>query len=69
MKAHSRTFYGVFDLDADGSPEIFLDYWSPFSKRDGDNVVLLVYKKLRGRYRQYLKLRAQSLGYASGAWL
>jgi hypothetical protein len=68
MKALSRTFYGVFDLEADGSPEIFLDYWSPFSKRDGDNVVLLVYKKIRGKYRQYLRLRAQSLGYAPGAW-
>jgi len=68
MKAHSRTFYGVFDLNADGSPDIFLDYWSPFSKLDGDNVVLLVYKKFGGKYRRYLKLRAQSLGYAPGAW-
>jgi hypothetical protein len=68
MKAHSHTFYGVFDLDADGSSEIFLDYWSPSSKRDGDNVVLLVYKKIRGKYRQYLRLKAQSQGYAPGGW-
>ncbi|MHC1724782.1 MAG: FG-GAP repeat domain-containing protein [Syntrophobacteraceae bacterium] len=68
LRSHSGTFYGLFDLDADGSPEVFLDYWSPSAKGDADNVVLLVYKKLRGKYRQYLKLKAQSLGYAPGAW-
>jgi len=30
-KAHSRAFCGVFDLNADGLPEIFLDYWSPYT--------------------------------------
>ena len=67
-KAHSATFYGVFDVDGDGSPEIFLDYWSPFGLQDNDNVVLLVYKKIRGKYRQYLKLKAETYGYHPGAW-
>ncbi|HWR89568.1 MAG TPA: hypothetical protein VN260_04880, partial [Dissulfurispiraceae bacterium] len=62
MKAHSATFYGVFDLDGDGSPEVFIDYWSPFNRKDGDNVVLLVFKKIRGKYRQYLRLKARSHG-------
>lgn len=68
MKAHSFTLYGLFDLDEDGSPEVFLDYWSPLTKSDEDNVILLAYKKLRGRYRQYLKIKAQSIGYAPGGW-
>ncbi|MHC1745495.1 MAG: FG-GAP repeat domain-containing protein [Syntrophobacteraceae bacterium] len=68
MKAHSLTFYGVFDLDEDGSPEVFLDYWFPLTKTEEDNVVLLVYKKLQGRYHQYLKLKAQSMGYAPDGW-
>ncbi len=67
-KAHSATFYGVFDLDGDGSPEVFVDYWSPFNRTDGDNVVLLVFKKIRGKYRRYLRLKAESLGYNPGAW-
>src|SRR3989339_950618 len=46
MNADSVTFYGVFDLDGDASPEVFLDYWSPFGGPDNDNVVLLVYKKI-----------------------
>jgi hypothetical protein len=68
MKAHSLTFYGAFDVDGDGLPEVFLDYWSPLDSQDEDNVVLLVYKKLRGKYRQYLKLKAESLGYAPAGW-
>lgn len=68
MKARSVTFYGVFDIDGDGSPEVFLDYWPPLDKRNGDNVVLLVYKEVRGRYRQHLRLEAESRGYAPGAW-
>ena len=68
MKAHSLTFYGLFDLDGDSIPEVFLDYWSPLSNKDNDNVVLLVYKKVRGKYRQYLKLKAESYGYWPGAW-
>jgi hypothetical protein len=68
MKAHSATFYGVFDLDGDGSPEVFFDYWSPFHRKDGDNVTLLVYKKIHGKYRQYLRLKAESHGYNPGAW-
>jgi hypothetical protein len=68
MKAHSVTFYGVFDLDGDGSPEVFVDHWSPFNRQDGDNVVLLVYKKIHGKYRQYLRLKAESYGYDPGAW-
>jgi hypothetical protein len=67
-KAHSATFYGVFDLDNDGSPEVFAEYWSPSNHRNGDNIVLLVYKKIRGKYKQYLKLKAESLGYSPGAW-
>jgi len=68
MKAHSATFYGVFDVDGDGSPEVFLDYWSPLNRKDEDNVVLLVLKKIRGRYRQFLRLKAESHGYNPGAW-
>jgi hypothetical protein len=68
MKAHSATFYGVFDVDGDGSPEVFIDHWSPFHRREGENVVLLVYKKIRGKYRQYLRLKAESHGYNPGAW-
>ena len=68
LKAHSITFYGLFDLDGDGVPEVFLDYWSPFGKHDGDKVVLLVYKEVHGKYRQHLRLKAQSFGYAPGAW-
>jgi hypothetical protein len=67
-KAHSATFYGVFDVDSDGSPEVFVDYWSPIHRKGGDNVVLLVYKKILGKYSQYLRLKAPSLGYNPGAW-
>lgn len=68
MQSHSFTFYGVFNLESDGSPEVFIDYWSPSLRQGEDDVTLLVYKKLRGKYRKYLKLKAQSLGYAPGAW-
>lgn len=68
MKAHSLTFYGAFDLDGNGSPEIFLDYWPPFDDPDSENMVLLVYKKIRGKYQPYLRLKAESIGYAPGAW-
>jgi hypothetical protein len=67
-KAHSATFYGVFDVDGDGSPEVFFDYWSPSNSKDDDNVVLLVFKKIRGKYRQFMRLKAQSYGYHPGAW-
>jgi hypothetical protein len=68
LKAHSFSFYGVFDIGGDGSPEIFIDYWSPFDTKNSDQVTLLVYKKIRGKYRQYLKLKAESYGYHPGAW-
>lgn len=68
MKADSVTFYGVFDFDGDGVPEVFLDYWPPLGNREQDNVVLLVYKKVGGKYRQHLRLKAESIGYAPGAW-
>jgi len=68
-KAHSATFYGVFDIDNDGSPEVFIDYWSAFNKKKENNAVtFIVYKKILGKYRQYLKLEAESHGYAPGAW-
>jgi hypothetical protein len=57
------TFYGAFDLDNDGSPEVFFDYWP-----GGDVVYLLVYKKVGGEYSLHLKLEAESQGYAPGAW-
>jgi len=68
MKSHSHSFYGLFDLDGDGSPEVFLDYWRPRLKSDTNYITLLVYKKKHGRYRQFLKLKAESMGYAPGAW-
>jgi hypothetical protein len=63
MNESYLTFYGIFDLDNDGSPEVFLDYWP------GEEVVyLLVYKKVGSEYSLYLKLEAESHGYAPGAW-
>jgi hypothetical protein len=57
------TFYGIFDLDSDGSPEIFLDYWP-----GGFNTFLLVFKRLGTEYSLHWKLEAESLGYAPMAW-
>ena len=68
MKAHSFTFYGVFDMDGNGSPDVFVGYWPHFIRHDSDHVVLLVYKKVHGKYRQYLRLKAESYGYDPGAW-
>jgi hypothetical protein len=67
-KADFLTFYGAFDIDGDGSPEVFLDYWHPFDNPREETVVLLVYKRIRGKYQQYLKLKAESIGYAPAAW-
>lgn len=50
------TFYGIFDLDNDGSPEVFLNYW-PWP---GTDVCLLVCKKVGGKYGLHLKLGAES---------
>jgi len=63
----SMSFYGIFDVDKDGHPEVFFDYG--FS--DDPNcscITLVVYKKVGRTYRTYLKLQAQTLGYAPGAW-
>jgi hypothetical protein len=68
MKTRDATFYGVFDLDGDGNPEVFLGYWPPLADQDDDNTVLTVYKKIGRTYRRYLRLKAQSIGYAPGAW-
>jgi hypothetical protein len=58
------TFYGLSDVDNDGNPEVFLDYWPGLE----DHVVLLVYKKKRGTYRLWLHLKAETMGYAPAAW-
>ena len=68
LKKRFVTFYGVFDIDRDGIPEVFLGYWPPLANQDEDNTVLLVYKKIHGKYRQYLRLKAESIGYSPGAW-
>lgn len=53
-KADAATFYGVFDIDADGIPEVFVDYWYAFNKKQENNAVtLLVYKKINGIWRLY----------------
>jgi hypothetical protein len=58
------TFDGIFDLDNDGSPEVFVEYW-PYP---GDHTQLLIYKKMEGAYTPYLKLTAETAGYAPAAW-
>jgi hypothetical protein len=77
------TFYGVFDADNDGDPEVFLDYWPTSSDADCPNdyrddparpesncgaVTLLVYKRSGSAYRERMKLNAPSMGYSPGAW-
>ncbi len=58
------TFDGMFDLDQNGSPEVFVEYWpSP-----GDHTQLLIYKKAGGAYAPYLKLAAETMGYAPAVW-
>ena len=64
MEKSYLTFDGIFDLDNDGSPEVFVEYWpSP-----GDHTQLLIYKKVGGAYAPYLKLTAETMGYAPAAW-
>ena len=60
------TFYGVFDVDHDGSPEVFVEYWPYWEEKD--YVVLLVYKKVKGNYRVYAKCKAESIGHSPAAW-
>ncbi len=68
-KADAATFYGVFDIDADGIPEVFVDYWYAFNKKQENNsVTLLVYKKINEKYKKFLKLEAETYGYSTGAW-
>lgn len=72
----SISFYGIFDVDNDGHPEVFFDYWGSddpncpekYKSSDGcDAINLVVYKKVGKTYRTYLKLQAESRGYAPGA--
>ena len=58
------TFDGIFDLDNDGRPEVFVEYW-PYL---GDHIELLIYKKVGGAYAPYLKLEAETVGYSPAAW-
>jgi hypothetical protein len=79
---YTASFYGLFDVDQDGEPEVFLDYW-PSEDSDCPEKykelgmppewpcqasTLLVYKKVGTTYRTYIKLYAESLGPGSGAW-
>jgi hypothetical protein len=57
-------FDGIFDIDGDGDPEIFLDYWHS----SDDTITLVVFKKYENAYREYLRLSAPTEGYYSGAW-
>lgn len=60
------SFDGIFDLDNDGAPQIFIDYWSEPDKTD--LVKLLVFKKAGGGYEQYMSVSAPTFGYAPMAW-
>ncbi len=62
----NASFDGIFDLDNDGAPQIFIDYW--LGPDNADLVKLLVFKKAGTKYAQYLAVTAPSLGYAPGAW-
>ena len=77
------SFYGVFDADNDGEPEVFLDYWPASGDPDCPNdyrddpahpesncgaVTLLVFKRSGSAYRERMKLTAPSMGYSPGAW-
>jgi hypothetical protein len=61
-KVKHGSFYGIFDVDKDGDPEVFFDY-PVWSEKEGIEVInLLVYKKVGTRYQTYLELQAQSWG-------
>lgn len=62
--ASSATFYGVFDLDRDGTPEIVFDTW----EAEDAAVAFHVYKVVDGAYREFLNLKAPSAGYAPDGW-
>ena len=64
--AGNASFDGIFDLDHDGAPEIFIDYWS--FPDDADVIRLLVFKKIGAAYRQYMNVTAPTAGYSPAAW-
>ncbi len=72
-------FDGIYDLDGNGEPEIFLDYWPTSDepscpakeKEPGGNcnsISLLLFRKSEHGYREYAQLHAPTEGYLPGAW-
>jgi hypothetical protein len=77
LKNGVSSFDGIFDLQGDGSRQVFVDYWRDAvdadcqeqnASGDCDEAVLSIYRKAGNSFHEEMKLIAPTLGYAGGAW-